>query len=101
MALLQIAFITLRTLLGVAGVLNGTDGSGVILNAPAEPEFDFFTLGMGLAGISFGLSAVMIIGAPIFGEIGEKALRSWIPNTIRGLVLLGVSGFILGLIGGG
>lgn len=90
----------LRMLLNALALLEAARQEEVVLNSGNLPDFDFFTLGIGLAGISFGLCAVMIIGAPLFGPEGEKALRTWLPNILRGIVLLGVSGFIIGLLGG-
>jgi hypothetical protein len=95
-AIAQLVMVMASSLMGlVAGVETG--GTGGLYQA--APEFDFMTLGLGLAAISFGMSAVMMIGAPLFGAEGEKAKRTWIPNVIQGLVLLGVSGFIIGLLG--
>jgi hypothetical protein len=95
-----LTMIALRLLLNTLSLVEAAGQGGVVLNSSNLPDFDFFTLGIGLAGISFGLCAVMIIGAPLFGPEGEKALRTWLPNILRGIVLLGVSGFIIGLLGG-
>jgi hypothetical protein len=100
LTLIHLTTLALRFLLNALSLLEAVDHEGVVLNSGNLPDFDFFTLGIGLAGISFGLCAVMIIGAPLFGPEGEKALRTWLPNILRGIVLLGVSGFIIGLLGG-
>ena len=65
------------------------------------PEFDFQGLALGFAGISFGLIGVLMTGAAFFGEQAEQAKRTWLPTTIQGLILVGVSTFIIGLLGGG
>lgn len=100
LTLIHLTTLALRFLLNALSLLHEAGQAGVVLNSGNLPDFDFFTLGIGLAGISFGLCAVMIIGAPLFGPEGEKALRTWLPNILRGIVLLGVSGFIIGLLGG-
>lgn len=64
------------------------------------PEFDFTALAMGFAAISFGLIGVLMAGASFFGEQSERAKRTWLPTTIQGLVLVGVSAFIIGILGG-
>ncbi|MCB0079091.1 MAG: hypothetical protein KDD73_16945 [Anaerolineales bacterium] len=64
------------------------------------PDFDFQSLAIGLAGISFGLIGVLMAGAAFFGERSEQAKRTWLPTTIQGLVLVGVSAFIIGILGG-
>lgn len=96
----HVTVLALRLLVNLLSLLPGAGQEGVVLNSGNMPDFDFNTLGLGLAGISFGLCAVLIIAAPIVGPEGEKALRTWLPNILRGLVLLGVSGFIIGLLGG-
>lgn len=95
-----LTMLALRFRLNVLSLVEGAGQEGVVLNSGNLPDFDFFTLGIGLAGVSFGLCAVLIIGAPLLGPEGEKALRTWLPNILRGIVLLGVSGFIIGLLGG-
>lgn len=63
------------------------------------PEFDFATLALGLAAISLMLCGVMMAGSALFGEqLSDKAKRVYIPNTIIGLVIVGVGGFIVGLL---
>lgn len=91
----QFVLLMASHLTGLVGLETGVTG-GLF---QAAPEFDFMGLGIGLATISFGLIGVMMIGAPLFGEAGEKAKRTWLPGVIQGLVLLGVSGFLVGLLG--
>lgn len=66
-------------------------------------EFDFATLAFILGGISFGLIGVLLAGTAIFGEWAEHAKRTWLPNVIIGLVLVGVATTIIGFFstGGG
>ena len=59
------------------------------------PDFDFQTLGLALGGISLGIAGVILAGSALFPELAENAKRTWIPNTITGLVVLGVSAFII------
>ena len=65
------------------------------------PDFDFGALAFILGGISFGLIGVLLAGIAIFGEWAEHAKRSWLPNVIIGLILVGVAGTIIGFFGGG
>jgi hypothetical protein len=64
------------------------------------PDFDFQTLALAFAAISFGLIGVLMTGAAFFGEQAEHAKRTWLPTSIQGLVLVGVSSFIIGVLGG-
>ncbi len=64
-------------------------------------DFDFSALGYGLAAISFGLIGALMAGAVLFPEMAEKAKRTWLPTVIAGLVLIGVSSFLLTSLGGG
>lgn len=65
------------------------------------PEFDFATLAFILGGISFGLIGVLLAGIALFGEWAEHAKRTWLPNVIVGLILVGVATTIIGFFGGG
>jgi hypothetical protein len=63
------------------------------------PEFDFATLALGLATISLLLCGVLMAGSALFGsEISEKVKRVYIPNTIMGLVMTGIAGFLVGIL---
>lgn len=64
-----------------------------------EPNFDFKALGLAMAAISFGLIGVLMAGAAFFGEAAERAKRTWLPVTIQGLILIGVSSFIMTILG--
>jgi hypothetical protein len=61
----------------------------------AVPTFDFKTLGLVLGGISLGIAGVILAGSALFPELAETAKRTWIPNTIIGLVVIGIAGFII------
>jgi hypothetical protein len=71
---------------------------GRVLTGPELPEFDFGLLALGLAAVSFGLIGVLMAGAAFFGEQAERAKRTWLPTTIQGLVLVGISAFIIGIL---
>lgn len=63
------------------------------------PEFDFQTLALGLATISLLLCGVLMAGSALFGsEISEKVKKVYIPNTITGLVIVGIAGFLVGIL---
>lgn len=62
--------------------------------------FNFQTLAFVMAGISFGLIGVLMAGSAMFPELAETAKRTWLPNVIVGLILLGISSAILGALGG-
>lgn len=64
------------------------------------PEFNFQALSLVLAGVSFGFISVLLAGSALFPEQAEKAKRTWLPNVIIGLILLGISSAILGTFGG-
>ena len=98
MAHVALVSAVMRVLAQLMLSISGTTGGVEVKSGPGMPDFDFFTLGLGLAGVSLGLCAVLMIGAPLFGGEGEKAKRSWIPMVIQGLVLLGVSSFIISLL---
>ena len=63
-------------------------------------DFDFTTLGFGLAAVSLGMIGIIFTGAVLFQEQVEKAKRTWLPYVIIGIILLGVSGFIIASLGG-
>lgn len=71
---------------------------GRVLTEPELPDFDFTLLALGLAAVSFGLIGVLMAGAAFFGDQAEKAKRTWLPTTIQGLVLVGISSFIVGVL---
>lgn len=62
-------------------------------------EFNFSTLAYALGGISLGIAGVILAGSMLFPETAEQYKRM-IPNVIAGLVLVGVSGLIIGALGG-
>jgi Ca2+/Na+ antiporter len=63
------------------------------------PEFDFQTLALGLATISLLLCGVLMAGSALFGsEISDKVKRTHIPNTIIGLVMVGIASFLVGIL---
>ena len=64
-----------------------------------QPTFNFKALGLAMAAISFGLIGVLMAGAAFFGEAAERAKRTWLPVTIQGLILIGVSSFIMSILG--
>lgn len=64
------------------------------------PSFDFQTLAFAFAGISLSLIGVLLAGSAMFPELAETAKRTWLPNVIIGLVIIGVASFILGALGG-
>lgn len=63
-------------------------------------DFDFQTLGFGLAAISLGVIGVIFAGSVLFPDQVEKAKRTWLPAVIIGIILIGVSGFIIASLGG-
>lgn len=65
---------------------------------PAQAaSFDFKTLALIMAGISFGLIGVVMAGAGFFPDIVEPYKRH-IPTVITGLILVGVSTAIIGAV---
>lgn len=58
--------------------------------------FDFAQLAFILGGISLGLIGVLLAGIAIFGERAEEAKRTWLPNVLIGLILVGVSATVIG-----
>lgn len=82
--------------------------ASIILNfifffqAPDLPtNIDFRLLGLGMAGVSFGLIGLLMAGAAFFGEQAEQAKRTWLPTTIQGLILIGITTFIMTVLGSG
>ncbi len=74
----------------------------IFFQAPALPtNVDFRTLGLGMAGISFGLIGLLMAGSAFFGEQAEHAKRTWLPTTIQGLILIGITTFIMTVLGSG
>lgn len=59
------------------------------------PEYDFMPIGIIVGAISLGIAGVILAGSALFPELAENAKRTWIPNTIIGLVVIGISGFII------
>ena len=62
-----------------------------------QNSFDFATLALVLAGVSFGLIGAIMAGSALFPEIAERYKRQ-IPNVIVGLVLVGVASVIVGAL---
>jgi len=61
------------------------------------PTFDFLTLAVGLAGISFPMVGMMWVFAPML-EDGENVRQNWIPKIIKGILLIIIGPFIIGLL---
>ncbi len=61
----------------------------------AEININFTALGLAMAAISFGLIGLLMTGAAFFGEQAEHAKRTWLPTTIQGLILIGITSFII------
>ena len=70
-----------------------------LFQTPDIPDIDFRALGLGMAAISFGLIGLLMTGAAFFGEQAEKAKRTWLPTTIQGLILIGITTFIMTILG--
>jgi hypothetical protein len=62
-------------------------------------EFNFQTVGFVLAGISLGGIGMIMAGSFLFTEQSEQYKRQ-IPVVLAGLVLIGVSGVLVGAFGG-
>jgi len=60
-------------------------------------DFDFQTLGIGLAGISLGGIGMIMSGYFLFPETAER-YKKQIPTVMIGLVLVAVSGAIIGFL---
>ena len=61
--------------------------------------FNFKTLAIIFAGISFGLIGLIMSGAALFPEQAEQFKRH-IPTVITGLILVAVASTIVGALGG-
>ena len=86
---------TVTILANMANVLNLL----FLFQAPELPDIDFRALGLGMAAISFGLIGLLMTGAAFFGEQAEQAKRTWLPTTIQGLILIGITSFIITILG--
>lgn len=63
-------------------------------------DFDFASIARTLAGVSFGLIGVILAGSAIFKEQAQQ-YKKMMWDVILGLVLLGISSYILSSFGGG
>lgn len=61
----------------------------------AAPEFDFAGLALVMAGLSFSVCGVLMVGSWLLPDIAEKAKRTWLPNTIMGLIVMGIGALIV------
>ncbi len=86
---------TATILANVANILNLL----FLFQTPQLPNIDFRALGLGMAAISFGLIGLLMTGAAFFGEQAEQAKRTWLPTTIQGLILIGITSFIITILG--
>lgn len=59
---------------------------------------NFRTLGIGMATVSFGLIGLLMAGSAFFGEQAEHAKRTWLPVTIQGLILIGITTFLMSVL---
>ena len=62
-------------------------------------DFDFQAIGLVLAGVSFGLIGLFMVGGMLWPEQAEKA-KKMISTVIQGLVILGIAGVLLSAFGG-
>ncbi|MEM9773386.1 MAG: hypothetical protein AAF902_02315 [Chloroflexota bacterium] len=75
---------------------------GMLMSVPlapglqAAPTYDFAAIGIVVGTISLGIAGVILAGSALFPELAENAKRTWIPNTIIGLVVIGIASFIIG-----
>lgn len=67
-----------------------------LLAVSLQTSFNFAGLAKILAGISFGLIGLIFVASWLFPEQAEVAKRSWLPNVIVGLILIGISSAIVG-----
>ena len=67
--------------------------------AAAGASFDFKSLAIVLAGISFGLIGLVMAGSAFFPDIAEQYKRH-IPTVITGLILVTVASTIVASLGG-
>ncbi len=74
----------------------------IFFQAPTLPSnIDFRALGLGMAAVSFGLIGLLMAGSAFFGEQAEQAKRTWLPTTIQGLILIGITTFLMTVLGSG
>ena len=83
-----------QVMLSITEMTSGVD----IVYAPELPEFDFATLALGLGSISLLLCGVLLAGSALFPGTSEKVKREYIPNTIIGLIIVGIASFIIGIL---
>lgn len=81
-------------LVNISGTTGGTEG----VYTQGMPEFDFSTLALGLAAVSLLLSGALMAGGALFPDLSIRAKREYIPNTIIGLVIVGIASFIIGIL---
>ncbi len=62
--------------------------------------FNYMGLAIVFAGISFGLTGVMMAAGGLFPEFGERYKKN-IPTVIAGIILVAASGAIIGTLAGG
>ena len=98
LAIVSAVMAVMRVLAGLILSISGTTGGAEVVNGPAMPEFDFTTLALGLGAVSLMLSGAIMAGGMLFPGISEKAKREYIPNTIVGLVIVGIASFIIGIL---
>ena len=62
-------------------------------------DIDFRTIGVVLAGISFGLIGITMAGGMLWPEAAQKAQKQ-IQMVIQGLVIIMISGLLIAAFGG-
>ena len=98
MAHVAIVSAVMRVLAGLMLSVSGTTGGAGGVYAPEMPEFDFATLALGLGSISLLLCGVLLAGSALFPDLSVRAKREYIPNTIIGLIIVGIASFIIGIL---
>ena len=83
-----------QVMLSITEMRGGTEG----VYTQGMPEFDFSTLALGLAAVSLLLSGALMAGGALFPDLSIRAKREYIPNTIIGLVIVGIASFIIGIL---
>ncbi len=58
-------------------------------------EFDFSSIAIIFAGLSFGMVGLIMAGSALFPEQSERYKRM-IPNIIIGLIIVSVAGVLIG-----